>query len=194
MFSRGDQESAAMLFDCFQMFSSVSGLIENQGKSTVYFGGVNEDIHEQILQYTGFKKGELPFKYLGIPLCTKKVSVNQCQSLIEKIVGRINTWTKKFLSYAGRLQLVQSILTSIQTFWSEIILLPKKVIQKVETICKRFLWTGNIQHKGKALVAWEKVCKPKSAGGLNIIETHTWNKVAILKQLWNLQKRRINYG
>ncbi|KAH0720194.1 hypothetical protein KY284_005224 [Solanum tuberosum] len=96
----------------------------------------------------------------------------------------------KFLSYAGRLQLVQSILTSIQAFWAQIFLLPKKVLQQVETICKRFLLNDDAQTKGKALVAWDKLCWPKVAGGMNITDVYVWNKVAILKYMWDLSKKK----
>lgn len=85
----------------------------------------SEPVHQSILQHTGFLKGSLPFKYLGVPLSSKKITVSQCQPLLDKILGRINTWTVKYVSYAGRLQLVQSVLISIQAFWSQIFLLPR---------------------------------------------------------------------
>lgn len=43
----------------------------------MYFGGVTEAQQEEILNYTGFKKGMLPLRYLGVPLNTKKLTVNQ---------------------------------------------------------------------------------------------------------------------
>lgn len=52
----------------------------------------------------------MPFKYFGIPLSTKKMSLIQWQPLIEKIIARIASWTSKKLSYAGRIQLVQTVL------------------------------------------------------------------------------------
>lgn len=70
--------------------------------------------------------------------------------------------------HAGRVQLIQSVLLSIQNFASQIFLMPKKVLQQVETICKRFLWNGEVLNRGKALLAWETLCQPKVAGGLNI--------------------------
>ncbi|XP_070018245.1 uncharacterized protein [Nicotiana sylvestris] len=36
----------------------------------------------------------------------------------------------------------------------------------------------------KALVVWETLCKPHSAGGLNFIEFYTWNRASISKLLW----------
>ncbi|KAK4726976.1 hypothetical protein R3W88_031893 [Solanum pinnatisectum] len=190
LFSRGDIDSTTLMYECFQQFSKVSGLLANQAKSCVYFGGVSEEIQQKILQHTGFSKGDLPFRYLGVPLSSKKLSISQCQPLIDKIMGRINTWTTKFLSYAGRLQLVNSVLSAMQGFWSQIFLMPKKVLKKIESMCKRFLWNGDKEGKGKALIVWETLCWPKAAGGLNITDMYVWNKAAILKHMWNLCKKK----
>lgn len=38
----------------------------------------------------------------------------------------------------------------------------------------------------RALLAWDKVCYPRSAGGLNVLDITSWNKAAISKLLWNL--------
>jgi hypothetical protein len=38
-------------------------------------------------------------------------------------------------------------------------------------------------------VAWEKICEPKIAGGLNITSLVEWNQATIGKLLWNLQSK-----
>ncbi|XP_070019933.1 uncharacterized protein [Nicotiana sylvestris] len=63
-------------------------------------------------------------------------------------------------------------------------------MQKIEQLCRRFLWNGNNECSKKALITWDKICLPKSAGGLNIVDIYTWNKAAILKHLWNLCKKK----
>lgn len=68
--------------------------------------------------------------------------------------------------------------------------MPKKVLKKVETICKQFLWSGDQQNKGKAPIAWDVICRPKVAEGLNISKIQCWNKAAILKHMWNLLKKK----
>lgn len=103
----------------------------------------------------------------------------QYQPLLEKMVGRIKTWTAKFLTYAGRVQLIKSVLFSIQVYWFQIFLLPKKLIQLIESICRKFLWTGNVENTKKTLIAWDKLCYPKVAGGLNLMDIGTWNKAAM---------------
>ncbi|KAG5570890.1 hypothetical protein H5410_060656 [Solanum commersonii] len=53
-----------------------------------------------------------------------------------------------------------------------------------------FLWTVFLTVSKKALVSWETICKPHAGGGLNIMDLCLWNRVAILKQLWNLARRK----
>ena len=65
---------------------------------------------------TGFSKREILFRYLGVPFSSKNLSISQRQPLIDKIMGKINTWTTKFLSFVGRLQLVNSVLSAMQGF------------------------------------------------------------------------------
>ncbi|XP_019223575.1 PREDICTED: uncharacterized protein LOC109205322 [Nicotiana attenuata] len=71
-----------------------------------------------------------------------------------------------------------------------IFLIPKKVLQLITSACRTFLWTGQCATSRRALVAWERLCMPKSAGGLNIIEFQTWNKAAISKLLWAITAKK----
>ncbi|XP_019257669.1 PREDICTED: uncharacterized protein LOC109235876 [Nicotiana attenuata] len=106
------------------------------------------------------------------------------------MLGRIKQWAVKFLSYAGRLQLIKSVLIAIQSFWSQIFPLPKKIIQLVEGTCRKFLWTGDTSSSTKASLAWDKLCRPKTKGGLNVTDLGTWNRAALLKHLWSLGKKK----
>lgn len=128
LFCRGDLKSTKIIFDCFQQFFKTSGLIANKAKSYIYFGGVSENVQQEILMQTSFTRGSLLFRYLGVPLSSKKLSIGQCQALMHKILGQITTCTTKFLSYARRLQLIMSVLESMQAFWAQIFFMPKKII------------------------------------------------------------------
>lgn len=61
--------------EAFHKFSSASGLKANPQKSNIYFGGVSETEQQLILQEFGMLKGALPFKYLGVPLSPKKLTI-----------------------------------------------------------------------------------------------------------------------
>lgn len=93
--------SVQLLNQCFKEFSKASGLVANNDKSSIYFGGVTNDIQQEIIETLRFVKGVLPIKYLGVPLSIKKLTIVQCYPLLEKMIGRITSWTSRFLSYAG---------------------------------------------------------------------------------------------
>lgn len=84
---------------------------------------------ERILTEFNIAQGELPVKFLGVPLITTKLSANDCVPLIQKITQRVRSWANCFLTYAARLQLIRSILFAIQSYWSTHFLLPKSVIK-----------------------------------------------------------------
>ncbi|KAL3326576.1 hypothetical protein AABB24_037315 [Solanum stoloniferum] len=100
---------------------------------------------------------ELPFKYLGVPLSTKKLKVIQWCSFINKIMFRINSWIARKLSYAGRTQLVQTVLFGVQSYWAQLFIIPAKIIKLIEGLCRSYLWSGVGYVTKKALIAWERV-------------------------------------
>nr|XP_009802423.1 PREDICTED: uncharacterized protein LOC104247958 [Nicotiana sylvestris] len=87
------------------------------------------------------------------------------QPLINNMISRITAWTAKKLSYAGRAQLIQTVLFGIQAYWSQIFAIPSKVLNAIEAIyCRSYLWSSTNTITRKALLAWEKVCTPKLMG------------------------------
>ncbi|XP_056691836.1 uncharacterized protein [Spinacia oleracea] len=100
MFSRADESAVKALFDAFTKFSLASGLEANLHKSEVYLAGVSDHVASSIVSSIGVPKGSFPFRYLGVPLTTRKLSFTDCKPLIDRTVARIKSWTSKFLSYA----------------------------------------------------------------------------------------------
>lgn len=170
VFSRGDVGSVCLAMEQFAAFSKVTGLEANVKKSTVFFSGVYKWNQDSILEVTGFMRGQLPFRYLGVPLDSKRISINECALLIDKITGRMKHWSSNLRSYASRLQLIRSVVTSIISYWLQVFPIPKKVLKHIESICRSFLWSGKEVITKKAPVAWEKICHPKNSGGLNVVD------------------------
>ncbi|XP_019248423.1 PREDICTED: uncharacterized protein LOC109227679 [Nicotiana attenuata] len=78
----------------------------------------------------------------------------------------------------------------MQTYWAQIFILPKKVVQLITSVCRTFLWTGSCEASRKALVSWESLCMPRSAGGLKLIDYTLWNRAAICKLIWAVSTRK----
>lgn len=186
IFSYGSMEVVTGYMEILKQFEAMSGLKANSSKSVIFFCGVDEDTKKSILEDTGYAEREFPIKYLGVPLITTQLSRKDCEPLIEKVTARINSWTAKYLSYAGRLQLIKYVLFSIQSYWCRMFIIPQKVVHIIEQKFARFLWSGLDMKSTKAKVNWEDVCSPKEEEGLGLKKISDWNKALGAKLIWNL--------
>jgi hypothetical protein len=94
------------------------------------------------------------------------------------------------LSYAGRLQLVNSVLSSLPTYYMCTLKLPITVIDIIDKHRKNCLWRGReFTRKGYNLAAWDLVRKPKAKGGLGVINLSVQNDALLLKQLDKFYKQ-----
>lgn len=136
LFVRGDTKFVEMMMEAMSTFYKSTGLVVNP------------------------KKGSLPFKYLGVPLTSKHLSMQYYMPLVDRIVGRIHQWITKLLSYAGRIQLIKIVYCDIALYWMHSLPLPKCDIHIIEVVCRTFLWTGGSDVSRKSLLAWKNVCNP----------------------------------
>lgn len=121
-------------------FKMCTGLGFNADKSTVIFsGGCHDNLKAQVLSILGMPEGELPIKYLGLPLIPSRLSPRHCSPILEKMQTKLEGWSTKSLSYAGRRELISSTLNSMHIFWSAIFEIPATISSQIERICRRFL-------------------------------------------------------
>nr|GFA54162.1 reverse transcriptase domain, reverse transcriptase zinc-binding domain protein [Tanacetum cinerariifolium] len=91
-----------------------------------------------------------------------------CNLLIEKVKSNLNDWKNKFPSYAGRLQLISSVLASMHIYRAFVFLILKETVKEIEKVLKGFTWSDRDLRRGTAKIAWKVVCCPKSPGGLGL--------------------------
>lgn len=101
IFPRADTHSLGAINRVLDLYSNILGLYVNREKSTLIFAGTPEEMKLQLLRITGFSKGHLPMKYLGVPLVAGKLPYYDCGSILDKIKGRLAGWKTRPLSYAG---------------------------------------------------------------------------------------------
>jgi hypothetical protein len=89
--------------------------------------------------------------------------------LMDRVERRLVS-RSSFLSYSGHLQMVNSSISPIITYTMCSIKLPIGVIENIDRARKQCLWRGNVEKKrGGNLATWPMVQKPKSKGGLGVI-------------------------
>lgn len=123
-------------------------------KSTLYTAGIPISQEDKFLSRFPFAYGQLPVRYLGLPLLTRRMYVNDYLQLIEKIRRRMKSWTERFLSHAGILQLISSVITSLAKFWLSAFRLLSSCLREIESLCSAFVWSGPDRKTSKAKVSW----------------------------------------
>ena len=64
------------------------------------------------------KEENLLVRFLGMPLASKRILFKDCQPLINKIWIKLSGWKSKILSYAGRVELIRSTLSTFHIYWA----------------------------------------------------------------------------
>lgn len=116
MYCWADIISVRLVHAAFKRFSLASRLHANNTKSALYIAGVTQHIKEEMLEELEFEEGGLPFRYLGVPLDTKNISVYHYLPLI--VCNKVTCWLAKLLSYARRVQLIKSVLFGVEAYWA----------------------------------------------------------------------------
>ncbi|GJW23351.1 putative reverse transcriptase domain, reverse transcriptase zinc-binding domain protein [Tanacetum coccineum] len=132
LFAHGDVNSARVIMEALDEFKYASGLVPSLPKSTAYFCNVLNYVKLDILNVLPFEEGKLPVKYLGVPLVSSRLIYRDCKELVENVKSKINDWKNKFLSFAGRVQLVQSVLASMHIYWASVFMIPSRTLLDLE--------------------------------------------------------------
>ena len=78
----------------------------------------------------------------------------------------------------GRIVLVKAVLTTIAIYHLTPLDVPVEVRKKIDSLRHAYLWAGcDKVSGGKCRVNWDLVCKPKSCGGLSILNSEKFATV-----------------
>jgi hypothetical protein len=164
----------------------MSGLKINFHKSEVYCLGQAKNRVRQFEEILTCKFGDLPMKYLGIPIDEKRLVNSRWNPVVEKMGKKLNPWQGKNLVMAGRATLINNSLTSLVLYMLSFYRIPPGVKQKMDMHRAGFLWSGDKNKRKYHLVSWSVVCLPKDQGGLGILNLDIMNTSLLSKWLWKL--------
>jgi len=135
-----------------------------------------------------FKPLEEGLKYLGFHLKANDYRIADWKWLLEKLEAHLSLWSHKWLSRAGRLVLVKSVLEAIPVYWMSLSWIPKEILEKTRKICFKFLWSGKSDFFVHPWVRWERIVVPKALGGWGLKNIFLFSKALAAKCGWRLLK------
>lgn len=100
LFCKTDKGSVELLWKAFSCFFESSELTGNPHKSNVYFSGINDHLKLEILEFLIMSEGEFTFRYLSVPLHSKKLNDLECGKIVDKLTVRL-AWFSKLLTHVS---------------------------------------------------------------------------------------------
>ena len=168
------------------LFEQLSGLKINFHKSEIFCFGKAKDHQDDYRSIFGCEVGELPFRYLGIPIHYRKLLNKEWKPVEDRFDRKLGSWAGKLLSYGDRLVLINAVLTSLPMFLLSFFEIPKGVRKRLDIYRSRFFWQSDQQKKKYRLTKWSIICRPKDQGGLGIEVLDMKNKCLLSKWLFKL--------
>ncbi|KAG2278545.1 hypothetical protein Bca4012_041133 [Brassica carinata] len=102
----------------------------NTTKTELFTAGLDQSESAAIASY-GFPCGQFSTRYLGLPLMSRKLKISEYAPLMIKISSRFQSWSA---SFAGRLQLLRTVIFCTVTFWISAFILPKGPLSQVHLV------------------------------------------------------------
>lgn len=175
---------------CFYL---ASGLKVNLAKSRVFGIGIEEIEITRLAGILHCEPATFPFVYLGLPIGANMKLAKNWKPIMDKFNSKLSSWKAKNLSFGGRLTLLKSVLGSLPLYYFSIFKAPLKVIGSLESIRRRFLWSGSDDKRKINWVAWNVVTAPKSSGGLGVGCLNSLNIALLSKWWWRLKSEKYSF-
>lgn len=121
----------------------------------------------RIQHVLGCQARAFPITYLGAPLFKDRAKQSYFEEISNKTISKIEGWYNQYLSFAGKITLIKSVLSSIPIHILSCMVVPKAIILKVDSLLKNLLW-ANKWHRRLHWVSWAKVFSATSEGSLGI--------------------------
>lgn len=181
-FLQASKESTAALKSILSRYEDASGQSINKEKSSITFSrkAPAELKHRVHSELQIMKEGGVG-KYLGLPEHFGRRKRDLFASIVDRIKQKACGWSNRHLSAAGKLVMLQSVLTPIPSHSMSCFKLPVSLCKRIQSAFLRFWWDGGDGKRKLAWIAWDKMTLPKGSGGLGVRDIQAFNEAFLAK-------------
>lgn len=93
------------------------------------------------------------------------------------------------LTKEARAILVRTTLAALPIYTMQSTLLPKSIVAGLDRLCRAFFWGHSPEARGFHPIAWPKLCRPISHGGLCFLQLQLANCSLLCRVIWRMLHR-----
>ncbi|XP_024033517.1 uncharacterized protein LOC112095650 [Citrus clementina] len=188
LFFKAIPQEAQVLKTILSLYGAASGQRVNYNKSSISFSAnVHHEVAHSICSLLGAQGTVNHGSYLGIPSYIGRSKSAALSYIRDRVWKRLQGWNQKLLSRAGKEILLKIVAQAMPNYTMNIYLLPLELCRELERMMNSFWWgkKGN-GSGGITWMKWDRLCKPKTHGGIGFKRLHLFNVAMLGKQGWRL--------
>lgn len=174
--------------DILATYEATSGQMMNFNNSEIFLSlNVTQDTQQHLSAFLDVRICLRTSKYLGLPSIIGRSKKSIFKFIKDRVWSRINSWSGKILSIAGREVLIKSVLQVIPSYAMSIFLIPQSLGNDIQKLMNSFWWgSGGGAPRGIHWLSWDKLSMHKFCGGMGFKNLHAFNLAMLGKQGWRL--------
>ncbi|WOL10644.1 hypothetical protein Cni_G19403 [Canna indica] len=117
VFSKADDHNARCIRDLFKHFEEMSGQQINEHKSSIFFSkNTPHRLRSHLSSIIHIPNIGEQDKYLGLPATVNRSKKETFDFIISRIRNKMDSWSSKFLSRAGKATLIKLVLAAMPNY------------------------------------------------------------------------------
>ena len=187
LFCKANGTECNKLKEILRTYEDASGQKINTEKSSIFFSpNTSQELKDEIINILGPMTDSRHTKYLGLPSIIGRSKKLIFAEIKEKVCKKLAGWKGKLLSLGGKEILIKVVAQAIPSYTMSCFLLPKCLCDDLEREMRSFWWGQKHQETKIAWVGWQKMCRPKSLGGMDFRNLQAFNLALLAKQAWRM--------
>lgn len=177
LFRRASVREGEGICTILGLYAKASGKIVNFLKSSFTFSpNVRKEVYDDIQGCLGLSAGpQTHDKYLGLSSFIGKDKRRTFSGLKERGQKKLKLWSSKVFSIGGQKVLIKAVAQLTATYSMSTFKIPTTLCNVLQALVATFWWGGLEDCRKIHLTHWEKLCRPKNAGGMGFRDLSYFN-------------------